>query len=48
METFESDEFQPASMIKGITVNFRTEAQMLKDLRANYKLNRVMGEYDKN
>ena len=48
METFESDEFQPASMIKGIAVNFRAEAQMLKDLRANYKLNRVMGEYDKN
>lgn len=46
-ETFESDEFQPASMIKGITVNFRPEAQMLKDLRANYKLNRVKGEYDK-
>ena len=48
METFESDEFQPASMIKGIAVNFRAEAQMLKDLRANYKLNRVMGEFDKN
>ena len=46
METFESPEFQPASMIKGIAVNFRAEAQMLKDLRANYKLNRVMGEYD--
>ena len=46
-ETFESDEFQPASMIKGISVNFRPEAQMLKDLRANYKLNRVKGEWDK-
>lgn len=46
-ETFEDANFQPASMIKGISVNFRAEAQMLKDLRANYKLNRVKGEFDK-
>ena len=48
MEVFESDEFQPASMIKGISVNFRPEAALMRELTINYKLNRVKGEYDKN
>ena len=47
-EVFESDEFQPASMIKGISVNFRPEAALMRELTINYKLNRVKGEYDKN
>jgi predicted histone-like DNA-binding protein len=39
-------EFIPSSKIKGINVNFRPEAKLIKELRAEAKLQRVAGEYD--
>ena len=39
-------EFIPSSKIKGIGVNFRPEAKLIKELRAEAKLQRVASEYD--
>ena len=43
-EALADEEFSPASMIKGINVGFRPEAALLKNLRANYKLQRIASE----
>ena len=40
----DSEDFNPASMIKGINVGFRPEAALIKNLRANYKLHRISSE----
>ena len=39
-----AEDFSPSDKIKGIAVGFRPDAAMLKDLRLNYKLNRVSSE----
>ena len=43
-DAMSAEDFSPADKIKGIAVNFRPEASMLKDLRLNYKLNRISSE----
>ena len=43
-DTMAASDFSPSSMIKDITVNFRPEAALLKDLRANYQLKRIVEE----
>lgn len=44
-DTMAASDFSPASMITGIAVNFRPEASLLRDLRANYQLQRLSSEY---
>ena len=39
-----AEDFMPGDKIKGVAVTFRPEAEMLKNLRLNYKLNRVSSE----
>ena len=43
-DAMSAEDFSPSDKIKGIAVNFRPEASMLKDLRLNYKLNRISSE----
>ena len=45
-DDLKNKEFVPSSKIKGIGVNFRPEAKLIKELRAEAKLQRVAGEYD--
>ena len=39
-----AEDFMPGDKIKGVAVGFRPDAAMLKDLRLNYKLNRISSE----
>ena len=45
-ETMNAEGFLPSSMIRGVNVAFRPEAKLIKELRAEAKLQRVAGEYD--
>ena len=43
-EQMNEKDFSPASKIKGIKVNFRPEAKLIKELRAEASFKRVTGE----
>ena len=45
-DDLKNKDFIPSSKIKGLSVNFRPEAKLIKELRAEAKLQRVAGEYD--
>ena len=45
-DDLKNKEFVPSSKIKGIGMNFRPEAKLIKELRAEAKLQRVAGDYD--
>ena len=44
LEMIQDEDFQPASFIKGVSINFRPDAAMLKAVRSEYKLQRVSSE----
>jgi nucleoid DNA-binding protein len=43
-ETMQSDEFNPASMIKSHRIVFRPEAKLKKEVAMNFSLKRVSSE----
>ena len=44
LENMTAEDFSPSSKITGVSVGFRADASMLKDIRLNYKLNRISSE----
>ena len=43
-DSMSAEDFMPGDKIKGVAISFRPEAEMLKNLRASYKLNRISSE----